>query len=174
MTRVDLQTISPLSAQTSAPTCSCRVRANRRRPCSRTLWVTGLTQDIQVTLASIRSSLGPAAADGSLVYAGRAPEAYDTITSIAFKRTYYDKGYFPLTSEEIDVGPFSVQVRPVQIIRNRKIAVDDATVSIPILQEHVKVRRRSGCGQASPLVTEGGKREVSRASLPAVRESLTT
>lgn len=97
----------------------------------------GLTSDIQVTFAADLIVPGLSAdINGNLIYTFQAATINATITSVRFKRIYFEKLLTPL--DEIDVGAFSIVARPVRIIRNSKIAVDLTVASIPILQEYVK------------------------------------
>ena len=97
----------------------------------------GLSDDIQVTLAADLIVPGLSAdINGNLLYALQAETVRATVTSVRFKRVYFERS---LTSDdEIDVGAFSITARPVRIIRNSKIATDTTVVSIPILQEFIK------------------------------------
>lgn len=97
----------------------------------------GLTDDMQVTLATdlIVSGLF-VNSDGSLSYGLDAAVINTTVHSIGFRRSYFETLLNQDTA--INVGPFSIKVRPVTIIRNKKIAVDSAFVSVPILQEYIK------------------------------------
>jgi hypothetical protein len=97
----------------------------------------GLSSDIQITLAADLIVPGLSAdINGNLVYTLLAATVNSTVTSIRFKRTYFEKTL--TTSDEIDVGGFSISARPVRVIRNSKIAVDQKIVSVPILQEYIK------------------------------------
>lgn len=73
---------------------------------------------------------------GELLYTSEAQEVKDEVTSIAFKRQFFEK---LLTWESlIDIGPFQIFVRPLRILRNTKIPVDDDLRSVPVLQEYIK------------------------------------
>ncbi len=121
----------------------------------------GLTEDIQVTLAADLIVPGLSSnPDGSLSYNLEAGQVNQTVRSISFKRTYFEK---ELTSDdEINVGPFSIVVRPVRIIRNRKMAIDEAFVSVPILQEYVKQPDVIEENGAISFVMNGVKTSMSR------------
>ncbi len=97
----------------------------------------GLTNDIQVTLAADLIVPGLSSdINGNLTYTLLAETVRSTVTSVRFKRTYFEKVL--TTSSEIDVGTFSIMARPVRILRNSRIVVDPTIVSIPILQEYIK------------------------------------
>lgn len=97
----------------------------------------GITSDIQVTLATDLIVQGVSAdVNGDLTYALDAALVNETVSSIRFKRDYFEKVLTPY--DEIFVGAFSIVARPVQVIRNNKVAVDPTIVSIPILQEYIK------------------------------------
>ncbi len=97
----------------------------------------GLTDNIQITLATDLIVPGLISKiDGSLDYSLTAADIKTTITSVAFKALYFEREL--TTSDEINIGPFSIAARPVQIIRNKKISIDPTIMSIPILQEYIK------------------------------------
>lgn len=85
------------------------------------LQVTGLSRDL-IT--------------GSLTYSLEAESVRSRVTSNSFKRAYFETSIDPTT--EIDLGAFSVLLRPTKVIRNTKIAVDDTVVSVPMLQEYIR------------------------------------
>lgn len=96
-----------------------------------------LTDDIQVTLATDLQVSGLSAdSNGDLVYAGDSAAIKAAVSTSKFRRTYFEKKLTP--SSEIKVGPFSITARPLQVIRNKKIAIDSRVTSIPLLQEYVK------------------------------------
>ena len=74
--------------------------------------------------------------NGLLAYGDDALEVKETLSGLAFRRAYYDRE-LP-ASEEIDVGPFSITIRPIKILRRSKLPVPEETVSIPFLQERVR------------------------------------
>lgn len=95
------------------------------------------TEDIQVTLSSDLMVSGLSAdSNGSLTYNLDAATIKSLLASAAFKRTYFEKALTP--TDVINIGPFSVVARPIQIIRNKKMAIDPVIVSVPILQEYIK------------------------------------
>ncbi len=97
----------------------------------------GLTDDIQLTLAADLIVPGLSSdINGNLLYSLLASTVKTTVTSVKFKRTYYER--ILSATDEIDVGGFSITARPVRIIRNSKILIDPSIVSIPILQEYIK------------------------------------
>lgn len=97
----------------------------------------GLTSDIQITLASDLIVPGLSAdINGNLTYALDAATVNSVVNSIRFKRTYFEKVL--TTEDEIDLHVFTITARPVRIIRNKKIAVDPSVVSVPILQEFIR------------------------------------
>lgn len=84
------------------------------------LQITGLSRDV----------------NGVLQYTLEAGAIRDVITSVLFKRAYFETS---LTTEtEIIVGPFSVKLRPRRIFRNSKIRIDQEILSVPILQEYIR------------------------------------
>jgi hypothetical protein len=97
----------------------------------------GLSSDIQTTLATDLIVPGLSAdINGELIYALDAEVINSTVTSTRFRREYFEKVL--TTSDQINLGSFSITARPVRIIRNSKISIDTDIVSIPILQEYVK------------------------------------
>lgn len=97
----------------------------------------GLTSDIQITLAADLIVPGLSAdINGNLIYTLQAAVVNSAVTSVRFKRTYFEK--ILTTSDEINVEAFSIVARPVRIIRNSKVAIDLTVASIPILQEYIK------------------------------------
>lgn len=120
----------------------------------------GLTDDVQVTLAADLIVPGiTAAVDGSLVYALSAQVVNSTINSLQFKRKYFEKVLG--TDDVIDVGAFTIKARPVQIIRNKKIAIDSTIVSAPILQEYIKQPQIIKSGSSVIFVTDDGNQVAS-------------
>lgn len=121
-----------------------------------------MTPDIQLTLANDLTVSGLAATSGgSLLYTGDALAVKNTVSTLLFRRKYFEKVLTP--DSPIDVGPFVIFARPVQIIRNNKIAVDSTIVSVPVLQEYVKQPTIATDGGNTYLITDGGKTQVSRA-----------
>jgi hypothetical protein len=114
-----------------------------------------MTSDIQITLASDLIVSGLATnSDGSLAYALDAGKIKDLLNSVKFRRQYFET---VLTSNSlIDLGVFSIQARPVQVFRNKKVAVDGSVVSIPILQEYIKQPSISSVGGALSIVSDDG------------------
>lgn len=97
----------------------------------------GLTNDIQVTLATDLIVPGISSdINGDLTYTLLAETIRSTVTSVRFKRTYFEK--ILTTASEINVGAFSIVARPVRIIRNSRIVIDPTVISVPILQEYIK------------------------------------
>lgn len=97
----------------------------------------GLTNDIQVTLATDLIVPGLSSdINGNLTYSQQADVINSTVTSTRFKRAYFERLLTPDT--EINIGSFSLKARPVRILRNSKVAVDPTVVSVPILQEYIK------------------------------------
>jgi hypothetical protein len=120
-----------------------------------------LTQDIQVTLAADLSVTGLSVdSTGNLVYALDSSTINSTVNSTPFKKAYFEKelNY----KSEINVGPFSITARPVQIIRNKKLLVDPAIMSAPILQEYIKQPIISRDGDKIVIIGESGEQEVPR------------
>lgn len=74
--------------------------------------------------------------DNSLVYTDQALLVKTTVQSPAFKRKFFETELSP--TSEINIGPFSVSVSPLRVIRNSKVLVDSNVKSIPSLQEYVK------------------------------------
>jgi len=85
-----------------------------------TLQVTGLERDV----------------NGVLQYALEAEAVRDVLVSNLFRSTNFETELN--TETEIDLGAFVIKVRPVQVIRNTKIAVDPEILSIPLLQEFIR------------------------------------
>lgn len=120
-----------------------------------------MTSDIQATLASDLQVLGLSTdTDGSLVYTGQSAAIKTVLDSVRFRRTYFEKVLTP--DSEIAIGPFSIKARPIQVIRNRKIAVDPTVVSIPILQEFIKQPAIAQEDGKTYFVYGDTRREVSR------------
>ncbi len=84
------------------------------------LQVTGLYRDI----------------NGVLQYTLEAELVKRTLTSQAFKRTYFEKELNP--EMEIDLGAFKIKARPLKVIRNSKIRIDSEVSSVPVLQEYIR------------------------------------
>lgn len=120
-----------------------------------------LTDDMQVTLAIDLQVRGLAAAvDGSLVYTDESALIHTTASSYKFKRAYFERE-LP-TDTEINLGPFSISARPVQIIRNHRVPVDSSVVSVPVLQEYIKQPTIAKNGSIIKFVVDGGIVEASR------------
>ena len=73
--------------------------------------------------------------DGSMLYSDDAAAVRALLRSAKFKRTYYETLLTP--DSEISLGAFSVKLRPIQILRLKKIPIDAAIDSIPVLQEYI-------------------------------------
>lgn len=74
--------------------------------------------------------------DGTLAYTDQAAFIKNTLTSPFFKRANFEAQLTP--TSVLNIGPFSVTVRPVSIKRLSKVPVDLTIVSIPVLQEYIK------------------------------------
>jgi hypothetical protein len=92
--------------------------------------------------------------DGSLFYTDQSQVIHDTITSYQFRRKYFEKEIN--SSTVIDVGAFSITVRPLQVIRNKVIPVDLTVRSIPVLQEYVRQPELVTNGNELSVITPGG------------------
>jgi hypothetical protein len=89
-----------------------------------------LALDLQVPGLSISQ------VDKTLQYTDQALQVLTTVQSTVFKRQFFEQS---LTfGSVINVGPFSVTVKPLKILRNSKILIDPTIESIPSLQEYVK------------------------------------
>jgi len=120
-----------------------------------------MTSDIQVMLASDLQVKGlSAASDGSLVYAGDSAAIKTVLSSLKFRRNYFETALTPDT--EIPVGPFSIKAAPLRVIRNKKMAVDPKVVSIPVLQEYVKQPQIAREGDTLYFVYDSTKIEMAR------------
>lgn len=120
-----------------------------------------MTSDIQVLLASDLQVKGlSAASDGSLVYAGDSAAIKTVLSSLKFRRSYFETVLTP--DSEIPVGPFSIKAAPLRVIRNKKIAVDPKVVSVPILQEYVKQPQIARDGDTLYFVFDNSKIEMAR------------
>lgn len=96
-----------------------------------------LSSSAQLQLAS-DFNIGPVlvAQDGSLVYMNDALAIKQVVSSIAFKRAWFET---PLTPDTvINVGPFSITATPTKIHRCKAIPVDVDLKSVPVLQEYIK------------------------------------
>ena len=98
----------------------------------------GLSAQDQVQLANDLQVPGlmTSPADNSLVYTDQAQLVKATVSSANFKRQFFEQTLS--TTSAINVGPFSITISPVRIIRNSKVLVDATIKSIPSLQEYVK------------------------------------
>lgn len=84
------------------------------------LQVKGLTRDV----------------NGVLQYTLEAAAVKQAVESVFWKRTWLETELTPTTS--IDVGAFTIRIKPQRIIRNGRIAVHEDTESIPVLQEYIR------------------------------------
>lgn len=91
--------------------------------------VIGMASDLQVN-GVLEST------DGSLVFSSESSVIDTRVNSFKFRREYFETELD--VESEIDVGAFKISARPVQVIRNSRLPVDDQLVSVPILQEYVK------------------------------------
>jgi len=73
---------------------------------------------------------------GGLIYTDEALEILNTISTATFKRTYYES--LLDQNSVINLGPLSITIKPLHIVRNKRIALSNLVVSIPTLQEYVK------------------------------------
>jgi hypothetical protein len=112
-----------------------------------------LSQNDQVQLANDLQVTGLAISNqtGGLLYSDQALAVKSVVQSAAFKRQFFELSLDP--TDPINVGPFSITVTPLQVIRNSKILVDSTTKSVPSLQEYVKqpdvVQQNGGLFQIS-------------------------
>lgn len=84
------------------------------------LQVTGLNRDLQ----------------NQIQYTLEAELVKKTVTSAAFKRKYFETELN--TEKEIDLGAFSIKLKPTKVIRNTKMKVDEDLISAPMLQEYIR------------------------------------
>lgn len=106
----------------------------------------GFTDDMILQMAEDLKVDGVTQTSSSLSYSGDALEVKNVLTSLKFKREYYHKELSQF--DEINVGPFSVTIKPVKLIRNSRVKIDSDIVSIPTLQEYIK---------QPTIVEDGGK-----------------
>lgn len=100
----------------------------------------------------------------SLVYTDQAALVLNTVTSFKFRRTYFEKELTP--SSIIDVGAFSITVKPLKVTRNKHIPVDQTVKSVPVLQEYIRQPEVSVDENGiTQITTEGG-------TIPAARPPL--
>lgn len=92
---------------------------------------------------------------GTLQYALEAGLVKSTVSSQSFKRTFFETVI--TTETEIDLGAFKIKARPIQVIRNSKIAVDGETVSIPVLQEYIRQPDLAELDGQTQIVSRSGK-----------------
>lgn len=96
-----------------------------------------LSKDAQISLSSALQVTGLLIDNnGNLQYALEAALVKQTLSSQAFKRKFFETTLD--TETEIDLGAFSVIARPVRVIRNSKIAIDQDIISVPVLQEYIR------------------------------------
>ncbi len=97
----------------------------------------GLTYEQQLQLAQdLRVGDIVKAFDGTVLYSGEAQKIYDTVRTVTFKRTFFEKVL--TTDQDINIGPISIRVKPLYVIRNTRIPVDLSLVSVPVLQEFIQ------------------------------------
>ncbi len=99
---------------------------------------TGLSDADKIQLANDLQVPGlmQSLADGSLVYTDQALAIQTLLASPAFKRQFFEQTLTYTSS--INIGPFSITITPIQVIRNSKILIDSTIKSIPSLQEYVR------------------------------------
>lgn len=97
----------------------------------------GLTYEQQLQLATdLRVGNIVKAFDGTVLYSGEAQKVLDTVKTVTFKRTFFEK--ILTTDQDINVGPLSIRVKPLYIIRNTRVPLDLSIVSVPVLQEFIQ------------------------------------
>ncbi len=120
-----------------------------------------LTDDMRATLAADLQVRGLAlGTDGKLVYTADSASIKTLVSSFNFRRSYFEKELTP--DDVIDLGAFPVVIRPLQVVRNKNLPVDEKLVSVPVLQEYIKQPVVSKDGDTIVLLTEGGSAPASR------------
>lgn len=92
---------------------------------------------------------------GILRYALEADLVKQTVSSKSFKRKYFES--ILTTESEIDLGAFKIKARPIKVIRNSKIAVDQDIISVPMLQEYIRQPDIVDAGGSISIVDRNGK-----------------
>lgn len=92
---------------------------------------------------------------GTLRYALEADIINKTVSSRAFKRTFFETEI--TTETEIDLGAFKIKARPIRVIRNSRIAIDSEIVSVPVLQEYIRQPDLAELDGVTQVVDRNGK-----------------
>jgi hypothetical protein len=123
----------------------------------------GLSDDTQIACAQGLRILGLVQnAIGTLSYTDQAKDIYDTITSTAFKREYFETELTP--DDTIDIGPFVITLSALKVIRNKSVPVNEKIVSAPVLQEFIKQPELSTADDGTVVQISGSSRyELDRA-----------
>ena len=97
----------------------------------------GLQEDDQEALATALQVSGlQRDVNGVLQYTLEAGLVRQTLESVVWKRAWFETELTPEMS--VDVGAFTVLLKPLRIIRNSRIAVDPTVDSVPVLQEYIR------------------------------------
>lgn len=97
----------------------------------------GLQEDDQEALAEALQVSGLVRdVNGVLQYTLEAGLVKQTLESVKWKRAWFEAEITPTMS--VDVGAFTVLLKPLRLIRNKRIAVDPTVDSIPVLQEYIR------------------------------------
>lgn len=92
---------------------------------------------------------------GTILYSGEAEMVRNTLSSVKWKRSLFET---ELTSSTvIDVGPFTVTVRPMRILRTRRIPVDGKVISIPRLSEFINPVNIGETDEGPVIITPDGE-----------------
>jgi hypothetical protein len=98
---------------------------------------TGLSESAQESLADSLQVTGLSRdVNGVLQYSLEAEAVRDVISSVSFRRSYFETAVSPDTV--FDLGPFSVRLRPLRVLRNTKMKIDTEILSVPMLQEYIR------------------------------------
>ena len=92
---------------------------------------------------------------GRLVYSGQAAAIATLLDTVKFRRQYYETLLTPATP--INLGFFSVTLTPLRILRNRMMALPTQIMSIPVLQEHIKIPNTTTINGQLTQVTVSGE-----------------
>jgi hypothetical protein len=93
---------------------------------------------------------------GGLLYASTAAAVQSTVKQSAWRRNYYEKELTP--ESEISVGPFSIRLRPTQVVRLSAIPINNRVTSIPMLREFVHTIQVEETDNDVELLTPSGDR----------------
>lgn len=116
----------------------------------------GLSETAQLALAEALQVTGlERDVNGVLQYTLEADLVHKIVTSVAFKRLYFETD---LTFKTVlDLKAFTIKLRPLRVRRNSKVLINEDVRSIPVLQEYIRQPDLATLDGMMQVVSRSGK-----------------